>query len=31
VALNCKPPLMLTHAPGMMFITSQRDADYAVL
>ena len=31
VALNCKPPLMLTHAPGMMFITTQRDADYAVL
>ncbi|MFQ6028267.1 MAG: putative hydro-lyase [Dehalococcoidia bacterium] len=31
VALNCKPPLMLTHAPGRMFITSQRDADYAVL
>ncbi|MCH7652487.1 MAG: putative hydro-lyase [Chloroflexi bacterium] len=31
VALNCKPSLMMTHTPGMMFITSQRDADYAVL
>ena len=31
VALSCKPPLMITHAPGKMFITDQRDADYAVL
>ena len=31
VALNCKPPLMITHAPGQMFITDQRDSDYAVL
>ena len=31
VALNCKPPLMITHAPGRMFITDQKDADYAVL
>ena len=31
VALNCKPSLMLTHAPGMMLITDQWDADYAVL
>ncbi len=31
VALNCKPPLMITHTPGLMFITDQRDADYAVL
>jgi uncharacterized protein YcsI (UPF0317 family) len=31
VALNCRPPLMITHAPGKMFITDQRDADYAVL
>ena len=31
VALKCKPPLMITHAPGRMFITDQRDADYAVL
>lgn len=31
VALNSKPPLMITHAPGHMFITDQRDADYAVL
>ncbi len=31
VALNCKPSLMITHAPGHMFVTSRRDADYAVL
>ena len=31
VAMSCKPSLMLTHAPGCMFITDQRDADYAVL
>ena len=31
VALSCKPPLMLTHGPGKMFITDQRDVDYAVL
>lgn len=31
VALNCKPPLLITHSPGRMFITDQRDADYAVL
>ena len=31
VALNCKPPLMITHAPGRMFVTDQRDADYSVL
>ena len=31
VALNCKPPLMFAHAPGKMFITDQRDVDYAVL
>ena len=31
VALNSKPPLMITHAPGYMFITDQRDADVAVL
>ena len=30
VALNSKPSLMITHAPGHMFITDQRDADYAV-
>ena len=30
VALNCKPPLMITRAAGKMFITDQRDADYAV-
>ena len=31
VALSCKPPLLITHSPGQMFITDQRDADYAVL
>ena len=31
VALNSRPPLMMTHAPGHMFITDQRDADVAVL
>ena len=31
VALNCKPPLMITHSPGKMFITDRRDADYAVI
>ncbi len=31
VALNSKPSLMITHAPGYMFITDQRDADIAVI
>ena len=31
VALNCKPPLLLAHGPGSMFITDHRDVDYAVL
>ena len=31
VALNCRPPLMITHAPGKMFITDRRDSDYAVI
>jgi uncharacterized protein YcsI (UPF0317 family) len=31
VALTCKPPLLITHSPGRMFITDQRDADYAIL
>jgi uncharacterized protein YcsI (UPF0317 family) len=30
-AMACKPPLMITHAPGHMFITDRRDAEYAVL
>ena len=30
-AMASKPPLMLTHAPGHMFITDRRDAEYAVL
>ena len=31
VAMTSKPPLMLTHSPGHMFITDLRDADLAVL
>ena len=31
VAMESKPPLMITHAPGHMFITDLRDEDLAVL
>ena len=31
VAMSSKPPLMITHSPGHMFITDMRDADLAVL
>jgi uncharacterized protein YcsI (UPF0317 family) len=31
VAMSSKPSLMITHAPGYMFITDRRDAEYAVL
>ena len=31
VALQCKPPFMITHSPGHMFITNWRDEDLAVL
>ena len=31
VAMNSKPSLMITHAPGYMFITDLRDDDLAVL
>ncbi|HSK08554.1 MAG TPA: putative hydro-lyase [Vicinamibacterales bacterium] len=31
VAMASKPPLMITHAPGHMFITDRRDSDYAVI
>ena len=31
VAMSSKPPLMITHAPGHMFITDKRDDDVAVL
>lgn len=31
VAMASKPPLMLTHAPGHMFVTDRRDAEFAVL
>ena len=30
VAMNSKPPLMITHSPGHMFITDMRDEDLAV-
>ena len=31
VAMSVKPPLMITHAPGYMFITDKKDEDLAVL
>jgi uncharacterized protein YcsI (UPF0317 family) len=31
VALQSKPPFMITHSPGHMFITNMRDADLAAL
>ena len=31
VAMSSKPPLMITHSPGHMFITDLRDEDLAVL
>ena len=31
VAMNAKPPLMITHAPGHMFITDKVDEDLAVI
>jgi uncharacterized protein YcsI (UPF0317 family) len=31
VAMKSKPPLMITHAPGYMFITDKKDEDLAVL
>jgi uncharacterized protein YcsI (UPF0317 family) len=31
VAMHSKPPLMITHAPGNMFVTDQRDQELAVL
>jgi uncharacterized protein YcsI (UPF0317 family) len=30
-AMASRPPLMMTHAPGHMFVTDGRDADYAIL
>ncbi|MBF8298375.1 MAG: putative hydro-lyase, partial [candidate division NC10 bacterium] len=30
VAMQAKPPLMITHAPGHMFITDLKDEDLAV-
>jgi uncharacterized protein YcsI (UPF0317 family) len=31
VALKSKPPLMITHSPGHMFITDLLDEDLSVL
>ncbi|MBI4280393.1 MAG: putative hydro-lyase [Armatimonadetes bacterium] len=31
VAMRAKPPFMITHAPGHMFLTDMRDSDLAVL
>ena len=31
VAMSSKPPMMITHAPGHMFITDMKDEDYSVL
>jgi uncharacterized protein YcsI (UPF0317 family) len=31
VAMNTRPPFMITHAPGYMFITDKKDEDLAVL
>ena len=28
VAMACRPPLMITHAPGHMFVTDRRDAEF---
>jgi uncharacterized protein YcsI (UPF0317 family) len=31
VAMASRPPLMITHAPGHMFVTDRKDSEYAVL
>ncbi|OES45130.1 putative hydro-lyase [Domibacillus iocasae] len=31
IAMSSKPALMITHAPGHMFITDQKDSQYSVL
>jgi uncharacterized protein YcsI (UPF0317 family) len=31
VAMNSKPPLMITHSPGYMFVTDKQDEDMAVI
>ena len=31
VAMSSKPAMMVTHAPGHMFITDMKDEDYSVL
>lgn len=31
VAMSARPPLMITHAPGHMFITDKKDEDLAVI
>ena len=31
VAMSSKPEIMITHAPGYMFITDKKDEEYSVL
>ncbi|WAH38763.1 putative hydro-lyase [Alicyclobacillus dauci] len=31
IAMHVKPDIMITHAPGHMFITDKRDEDYSIL
>ena len=31
VAMNSRPPVMITHSPGHMFITDMRDEDYSII
>jgi uncharacterized protein YcsI (UPF0317 family) len=30
VAMNARPPLVITHSPGHMFVTDRRNAEYEV-
>ena len=30
VVMNSRPPFAITHAPGHMFVSDRKDADYAV-
>ena len=30
IAMQAKPPLMITHSPGHMFITDRRHSEYEV-
>ena len=31
IAMHSQPPLMITHAPGHMFITDKQDSEYSIL